>query len=139
MNCFEKKLSIFLIVTLIIIGCSSENGGNITGNDDKLVKITIAFIVGFDDEVQVIFNDELIFWAFISGVASFSGPEAEFTTFLPKGKNSLDIKWRYSGDDRIETIEFELEDADEFFIGLTFSNKTDKLSFRLYKGRPGYL
>ena len=139
MNCLAKKLSIFLIVTLIMIGCSSDNDGNITGNEDIHVKVTIAFLGGFDEEVQVIFNDDLIFWAFISGVASFSGPQAEFTTFLPQGKNTLNIKWRYSGDYRKLDIEFELLDAEEYFIGLTFSNQTEELSFRLQEGRPGYL
>lgn len=139
MNCLGKKLGIFLIITLILIGCSSNNDGNITGNDDSLKKITIAFIMGFDEEVKVIYKNDLIFWAFISGVASFSGPQAEFTTYLPKGKNTLDITWRFSGDYRTQTIEFELRDAEEFYVGLTFSHETDKLSFRFQEGRPGYL
>ena len=137
--CLGKRPVILLIITLLIAGCSSNDNGNITGNNENLVKITIAFVGGFDEEVMVIYNKDPIFWAFISGVASFAWPQAEFTTYLPKGKNTLDIRWRFSGEYRTETVEFELLDAEEYFIGLTFSDKDDTLSFRVFDYRPGYL
>ena len=87
----------------------------------KLVAAQIDLQFGFAGKfVNIKFNSQDYFQAYLEMVSPFAGPEAKFSTFLPRGKNMVNINGRYleNWDRTFEfSTDYELGYKTKYFIG----------------------
>ena len=93
---------------------------------------------GFAGYNVVIKNkDGIIYHAQLSESIPFAGPLGTFTTSLPKGNNKLVIFWTLTNQYLNESIEFELEDSDTYFILIRLVD--GKIDFKIQNSPFGYV
>jgi len=115
---------LLLILILISAGCEKESGNPVSQTEEpnaKLVAAQIDLQFGFAGKfVNIKFNGQEYFQAYLESIAPFAGPEAKFSTFLPRGKNIIYINGRYleNWDKTFEfCTNFELGDKTKYYIG----------------------
>ncbi len=128
---FRMKRLLLILLTLIIAGCEKEYGNPLSQTEqinDKLVAAQIDLQFGFAGKfVNIKFNGQDYFQAYLENVAPLAGPEAKFSTFLPHGKNVINIEGRYLDKrDKIFDIstDFELNENEINYIGIVMDGNS---------------
>ena len=105
-----------LLFIILFYSCTDESS---TNPKAELIKVGVDLQSGFAGYNVVIKNTNgIIYHAEFSDSVPFSSPLGTFTTSLPKGNNKLVIFWTITNQYLNESIEFELEDNDTYFISI---------------------
>ena len=138
------KIVIGVLFLSIVIGCSSDDNDSIVGDTGNLVETTIDLASGFKGNIIIKIDGESYFTMFLSGIEPFAGPQASLKTYLSRGEHTETVMQIAQKDSEIEfeeTVTFELEDAEEYFIALYYGTRDGKWElFHTLQDRPfGYV
>lgn len=117
---------VFLLSLLAVMsaGCTEE----VTAPEENSVNVEVHLQQGFADQwVWIQINGQLIFNALLSAWEPFAGPQALFSTVLPRGRNGLEAGWRSLAWDTPalkDSTDFQLGSADRYYIGLRIADDT---------------
>jgi len=105
-----------LLFFFLFNSCTDESSTN-PAAELKTVRVDLqSGFAGFDIVIKS--KDVTVYHAQLSESVPFAGPLGTFTTSLPKGNNKLVIFWTLTNQYLNESIEFELEDNDTYFISI---------------------
>ena len=105
-----------LLFFLLFTSCTEES---LTNPVAEIKSVGVDLQSGFAGfNVVIKSKDGIIYHAQLSESVPLAGPLGNFTTSLPKGNNKLVIFWSLTNQYLNESIEFELEDNDTYFISI---------------------
>ena len=105
-----------LLFFFLFNSCTDESSTNPVA-ELKTVRVDLqSGFAGFN--VVIKSEGAIVYHSQLSESVPFAGPLGTFTTSLPKGNNKLVIFWTLTNQYLNESIEFELEDNDTYFISI---------------------
>ena len=120
-----RNAGILWTLGVLTTGCGGETR---VQSDGDLVKVQIDLQWGFEGQVVTVkFSGEEHFHTELSELVPLAGPLASFVTRLPRGENDLLVRWsppNLQEESHEDSADFELRDAEEYFIGLRASGDT---------------
>ena len=127
------KMYVFIIFILssYIISCSEDNPAASTDGD--MVEVQFDLQTGFANvSLSIMEDDKYYFNAMFTGIELLAGPQASFTTFLPKGEHTFIIR-RTQLDNftsfKIDTCIFNIGKSDKYWIGIGVNSDSDSLFY----------
>lgn len=125
----------FFLCLILFTTLSCEDNSTYSPIDDsqvdktELVKVRLDMQSGFAGKIVSIYiNDDQNYYSILSNLVSLAGPEASFSTYLPRGQNKLIV---FLGDTHNiynsfrDTTTFYLGSKEKYFIGLHITDKVE--------------
>jgi hypothetical protein len=131
-----KRIGFLLCMIIISINSCKDNSTESPIDDtqkskSELVKVRFDMQYGFAGKaVYINLNDEENYYSILSSGVSLSGPEASFSTHLPRGQNKISV---FLGDpqniynNKRDTTVFYLGTDKKYILGLRFTDKIEVL------------
>lgn len=139
-----KSICLFLCVIIFaILGCkdnSTDSPIHDSNNNNELVKVRLDLHSGFAGKVvRINLNDDANYYSILSEAVSLAGPEAFFSTYLPRDQNRIIVFLNDPSNIHNyvrDTTTFSLGSKDKYFIGIRF---TDKINLTIQDSSFFYL
>ena len=142
MKVFMKYALVFIILITITTGCSEKKIVNPTAENtpkltEELVPVQVDLFLWKSNSgdiftgyhVLIKFNNIEYYKDVMSNSAPLAGPMASFTVNLSRGSNNLYFSYEYNGQLYQKSIDFNLGDAEKYYIGIDAYN--DRITIKV--------
>ena len=133
---FSRLFTVLLFAIALVVftyGCTEDKiadpAKKIANSTDDLVLVQVDLQFGFSGKyIAAKFNDVLIFEEMLDESVSLAGPEASFSTHIPRGSNNLYIRGSdiepLSQSSFSDNIDINLGNAEKYYLGVSLSSDT---------------
>jgi len=106
-----------MFVVLILISCEDDP----VSSSEDLVAVEVHLQSGFESEFVVIEIDgDDYFSAYLSGIVPLAGPQAKFSTYLPREQIHFIAVWGQMGtqDWTMDSVDIQFDNAEKYYLGI---------------------
>ena len=106
---------IILVCLSFIISCEKDD---IVDSSSSFVNTQVDLIGFSDSYVELSFNGAEYYRAHLSSFEPFAGPQASFTTQLPRGNNEVITNWIFNSNSHNDITNITIGDSKHYYLSI---------------------